>query len=129
MRHFNILNKEDPMNRGPSLPRRSVLKAGAGFAALAAARVTVGDIHAAERETVRRFEQLRPVDPKRRIILKGGTIISMDAKVGDLAKGDVLIQGDKIAAVGANLAAEGAQVIAASDMILIPGFVDCHRHS
>ena len=99
------------MNRGPSLTRRDVLKTGARLAALAAAQVTVGDVHAAEREAVRRFEQLRPVDPKRHLLLKGGTIISMDAKVGDLAKGDVLIQGSKIAAIGATLAGEGAQVI------------------
>ena len=72
------------MNRGPSLPRRGVLKAGARIAALAAVRVTVGDVHAAEREALRRFEQFRPVDPKRRLLLKGGTIISLDAKVGDL---------------------------------------------
>ena len=117
------------MNRDTSLSRRNVLKAGAGLTALAAVRVTVGSVHAAQREVVTRFEQFRPIDPKRRIVLKGGTIVSMDPKVGDLAKGDVLIQGSKIAAVGANFAAEGAQVIDASDMILVPGFVDCHRHS
>jgi 5-methylthioadenosine/S-adenosylhomocysteine deaminase len=43
------------------------------------------------------------LDPSRRILLKGGTIISMDAMVGDFVQGDILIQGKKIAAVGANL--------------------------
>ena len=66
--------------------------------------------------------------PNRRILLKGGTIVSMDPKVGDFVKGDVLIQGAKIAAVGPNLQASG-EVIDASNSILIPGFVDCHRHS
>ena len=56
-------------------------------------------------------------------------IISMDAKIGDIAKGDVLIEGKKIVAVGGDLKAAGAQVIDASNAILIPGFVDCHRHS
>ena len=29
-------------------------------------------------------------------LIKGGTIISMDRKVGDFAKGDILVDGDKI---------------------------------
>jgi 5-methylthioadenosine/S-adenosylhomocysteine deaminase len=65
----------------------------------------------------------------RRILLKGGTIVSMDPKVGDFVKGDLLIQGKKIVSVGMNLQASGAEVIDASDTIVIPGFVDCHRHS
>jgi len=73
-------------------------------------------------------DRVPAADPNRRIVLKGGTIISMDPKVGDLVKADVLIQGKKIAAVGANLQASG-EVIDASNSILIPGFVDCHRHS
>ena len=70
-------------------------------------------------------------DPNRRILLKGGTIISMDSSVGDFAQGDVLIQGKKIEAVGANLKVTGPtpRVIDASNTILIPGFIDCHRHS
>jgi len=65
----------------------------------------------------------------RRILLKGGTIVSMDPKVGDFVRSDLLIQGKKIASVGMNLQESGAQVIDASETILIPGFVDCHRHS
>src|SRR5206468_11490602 len=42
--------------------------------------------------------------------------------------GDVLIEGKKILAVGPNIEAEG-QRIDATDMILIPGFADPHRHS
>jgi len=41
----------------------------------------------------------------------------------------VLIEGTKIAAVGPDLAAAGgAEVIDASNMIVMPGFVDTHRH-
>ena len=70
-------------------------------------------------------------DPNRRILLKGGTIISMDAAVGDFVQGDILIQGKKIAAVGANLKVSGPapRLVDASNTIVIPGFVDCHRHS
>ncbi|MEZ5998714.1 MAG: amidohydrolase family protein [Hyphomonas sp.] len=52
----------------------------------------------------------------------------MDSAVGNLARGDLLIDGSRIEAVGPSLPAGGANVIDATDMILLPGFVDCHRH-
>jgi len=49
---------------------------------------------------------------------------------GDFAKGDVHIQGKRIVAVGRDLKAPaGAQIIDAAGTVVIPGFVDCHRHS
>jgi 5-methylthioadenosine/S-adenosylhomocysteine deaminase len=64
------------------------------------------------------------------ILLKGGTIVSLDPKVGDFATGDLLIDGRKIAAVGKQVPAPPrAQVVDASSTIIIPGFVDAHRHS
>jgi cytosine/adenosine deaminase-related metal-dependent hydrolase len=69
------------------------------------------------------------VDPKHRILLRGGTIISLDKKVGDLVRGDVLIEGKRIAAIAPELKAPDAQVIEAQDTIIIPGLVDSHRHS
>ncbi len=68
-------------------------------------------------------------DSNRRVLLKGGTIVSLDRQVGDLAKGDVLIEGKRIAAVAPDIAASGATIIDASDAIVVPGFVDAHRHS
>jgi cytosine/adenosine deaminase-related metal-dependent hydrolase len=105
------------------LARRSFFKIGAGLAAACTLPK-----NAPSQPDSGIVERLSRPDPNRRILLKGGTIVSMDPKVGNLAKGDVLIQGRKIAAIEANLPASG-QVIDASNMILIPGFVDCHRHS
>src|ERR1051326_4800307 len=42
------------------------------------------------------------VVPAQHILIKGGTIVSMDPKVGDFASGDVLIEGKKIAGVAAS---------------------------
>jgi cytosine/adenosine deaminase-related metal-dependent hydrolase len=61
-------------------------------------------------------------------ILKNGIVLTLDKKVGNFHRADVLIEGTKIAAVAPNLNAEGAEVIDASDMIVMPGFVDTHRH-
>jgi 5-methylthioadenosine/S-adenosylhomocysteine deaminase len=109
------------------ITRRGALQVGATLAAGVAAG---GGLSAADAaENLRRFERQAAVDSRDRILLKGGTIISMDAKVGDLVQGDVLIEGKKIAAIAPTLTAADAQVIDAHDTIIVPGFVDCHRHS
>ena len=63
-----------------------------------------------------------------RLLLRGGSVVSMDPKVGDLPKGDVLIEGDKIAKIAPHIDAE-AQVIDVTGDIVIPGFIDSHRHT
>ena len=63
-----------------------------------------------------------------RTLLKGGCVLSLDPKVGDFAAADVLIEGSRIAAVGPNLTAPAANVVDASNTIVMPGFVDTHRH-
>jgi len=55
-------------------------------------------------------------------------VLSLDKSVGNFHRADVLIEGTKIAAVGPNLSAAEADLIDASDMIVMPGFVDTHRH-
>ena len=62
-----------------------------------------------------------------RILLRGGCVLSLDPKVGDFDTADVLIEGSRIAAVGPNLTAT-ATTIDASNTIVMPGFVDTHRH-
>ena len=62
-------------------------------------------------------------------LIKGGTIISMDRKVGDFAKGDILVDGDKIEKIGKTIRAPGAKVIDATGMIVMPGFVNAHIHT
>lgn len=116
--------QEDFMGVKAGSSRRRFLKTGA-LAAAAAADAAFAQSR--DTEIVDRSSRRNP-DANRKILLKGGTIVSMDPKVGDFAQGDLLIQGKKIAAVAASLPASG-EVIDASNMILIPGFVDCHRHA
>src|SRR6476469_3816845 len=64
-----------------------------------------------------------------RTLIKGGTVISVDPGVGDFETGDVLIENGVIAAVGASLEAGDAEVIDATDRIVLPGLIDTHRHT
>src|SRR5215218_2304225 len=64
----------------------------------------------------------------RRVLIKGGTVISVDPEIGDLPKGDVLFEGGKIAEVAPDVKAPDAEVIDATDKIVMPGLVDAHRH-
>jgi 5-methylthioadenosine/S-adenosylhomocysteine deaminase len=65
----------------------------------------------------------------RNILFKGGAIVTMDAKISNLATGDVLVQGDRIAAIGANIEVGDAEVIDATGSIVLPGLVDAHHHA
>jgi cytosine/adenosine deaminase-related metal-dependent hydrolase len=99
--------------------RRDFLKSGAaGFAA--AMMPSPGDTAAGQTGAIR-------TGGTNRILLKGGVVLTLDRALGDFESADVLIEGSKIAAVGRNLKAE-AQTIDASNMILMPGFVDTHHH-
>jgi 5-methylthioadenosine/S-adenosylhomocysteine deaminase len=68
------------------------------------------------------------VPPQGRTVIRGGTVLTMDPSIGDLTNADVLIEGDRIVEVGPGLAAVEADEIDASGMIVMPGFVDSHRH-
>ena len=68
------------------------------------------------------------VVPTTRMLIRGGTVLSLDPNVGEFAEADVLIDGDRIVAVGPSLANGELEVIDATNMIVMPGFVDSHRH-
>jgi 5-methylthioadenosine/S-adenosylhomocysteine deaminase len=66
----------------------------------------------------------------RQILIQNGCVLTLDKSIGNFHKADLLIQATKIAAVGPSLRAANtdAEVIDASDMIVMPGFIDTHRH-
>jgi cytosine/adenosine deaminase-related metal-dependent hydrolase len=65
----------------------------------------------------------------RRTLLRGGHVLTMDPALGDVLGGDLLIEDDRVAAVGPSLEVGDAEVIDAADCIVIPGFIDSHRHT
>jgi cytosine/adenosine deaminase-related metal-dependent hydrolase len=64
----------------------------------------------------------------RRTLIKGATIITMDAQ-GDLPQGDILVTGDKLTDIAPVIHADDAQVVDASGFIIIPGLVNAHMHT
>ncbi|MFB6932892.1 amidohydrolase family protein [Streptomyces chartreusis] len=63
-----------------------------------------------------------------RTVLRGGHVLSMDPDIGDLPQGDVLIEDGRIAAVRPDISAD-AEVLDMTGRIVVPGFVDTHRHT
>ena len=81
-----------------------------------------------ERWSATRQAAPRAAQAGRPILIKGGCVLSLDSAIGDFEQADVLIEGKKISAVKPNISAPNAQVIDASKRIVMPGFVDTHRH-
>lgn len=65
----------------------------------------------------------------RTLIRDASMVLTMDPALGTLENADVLIDGDRIAAVGRELTASGARVVDGRNKIVLPGFVDLHTHS
>ena len=64
-----------------------------------------------------------------RLVIRNGFVISMDADVGDVPRADVVVEDGRIAAVGQGLDVSEAEELDASGMLVLPGFVDTHRHT
>ena len=68
------------------------------------------------------------VKEKRRTLITGARVLTLDPALGDLERGDVLLEGDRIAAVAPALDVAADEVIDASGMLVHPGLVDAHIH-
>ncbi len=61
-------------------------------------------------------------------LVREAYLLCLDGDDDGLRRGDVLIEGDRIAAVGAGLQANGAEQLDGRGMIAMPGLIDTHRH-
>lgn len=64
-----------------------------------------------------------------RILIKCGSIVTLDDRVPDLRRGDLLVEDDRIAAIGPAIEAADAEIIDASRALVMPGFVNAHIHA
>ncbi|HKV46805.1 MAG TPA: dihydroorotase [Candidatus Acidoferrales bacterium] len=60
------------------------------------------------------------------LLIKNGRVLDPTTKTD--ATLDVLLDGDRIASVGANLSANGSEIFDAQGLIVAPGFIDLHCH-
>ena len=112
--------------------RRDFILAGAALAAAGCSRTAesqnTGPIGNLRSATPADLENLVGNGRKRRILLRGGVVLTLDSKIGDFEKADVLIDGKMIAEVAPNISVSDAEVVDCSDTIVMPGFVTTHHH-
>jgi len=58
------------------------------------------------------------------LLFSGGTVVTAEGSY----RADVLVEDEKIAAVAANLDADGAEAVDTSGKLIMPGFIDAHTH-
>jgi cytosine/adenosine deaminase-related metal-dependent hydrolase len=69
------------------------------------------------------------------VLIHNARVFTMDPAIGDLDRGDVLVEDGRIAAVrpstrnGQEDRPVGLEVVDGTDLIVAPGFVDTHRHT
>jgi cytosine/adenosine deaminase-related metal-dependent hydrolase len=64
-----------------------------------------------------------------RLLIRNGFVVSMDPDVGEIPNGDVLVENGVIVEIGRGLDVSGVEEIDATGMIIMPGFIDTHRHT
>jgi cytosine/adenosine deaminase-related metal-dependent hydrolase len=64
-----------------------------------------------------------------RLLIRNGFVVSMDPQIGDIPNGDVFVEDGKIVEVGRGLDITDAEIVDATGMIVMPGFIDTHRHT
>lgn len=64
-----------------------------------------------------------------RTLIRSATILTMDDRLGDLVGADLLVEGDRIAAIGPDIAASDAEIVDGRGRIVIPGLINAHMHT
>src|SRR5690349_208974 len=122
----------------PVIRRRDFIRTGASGLA-GAALTAAGCSRAPESQNAGPLGNLRSATPadlqglvgdgrRRRILLRGGVVLTLDPKLGDFEKADILIDGKTIAEIAPNISASDAEIVDCSGAIVMPGFVTTHHH-
>jgi 5-methylthioadenosine/S-adenosylhomocysteine deaminase len=112
----------------PRVSRRSMLfgAAGAGLmGAVAPALMVPAQARAQETST-----QYKGMPERGEFVIRGGSLLTVDDTLGDIANGDIHVKDGVIIAIGTALEVpEGVEEIDASRMIVMPGMVETHWHA
>jgi len=108
--------------------RREFLTAATAVAGIAAAACGTSQVSGQQTTTTAQTHDLVGDARKRRILLRGGVVLTLDPKIGDFEKADVLIDGKRIAQIAPGITAADAEVVDCSGTIVMPGFITTHHH-
>lgn len=64
-----------------------------------------------------------------RTLIRGGWVLTLGTRSANFEQADVLVADGRVAEVGPRLRARDAEPIDAASSIIMPGFVDTHRHA
>src|SRR5918994_3659423 len=64
-----------------------------------------------------------------RILFSGGCVLTLGERTPNFKQADVLVDDGKVAEIGPGLRARDAERVDAADTVVMPGFVDTHRHA
>jgi len=64
-----------------------------------------------------------------RVLLKSGIVVTQGKVLGVLPRGDVLIDGDRIAAIASDLSVDSAETIDCAGHFVLPGLINAHMHT
>jgi len=64
-----------------------------------------------------------------RLVIRGGFVLTGDDRLGDVANGDVLVEDGLVVEVRPRVESANAEIVSATGCVVIPGFVDTHRHT
>jgi cytosine/adenosine deaminase-related metal-dependent hydrolase len=65
---------------------------------------------------------------KQKLLIRGGHVLSLDPEIGTIANCDILVEDDVIVEIKPGIEASETTTIDARGTVVIPGFVDTHRH-
>ncbi len=119
---MKTLNTDIPATA--NLTRRDLITGTAKLGLLAATGVAAGNACSQTGES----KAGGGLPPQGEYLIRGGYILSMDADVGEMDRGDVHVKDGGIVAVAPEVSAPGVEVIDANGMIIMPGFIDTHWH-
>jgi len=65
----------------------------------------------------------------RRTLLRSATLVTMDERLGVLARADLLVHGERIAEIAPKIDCADATVVDCAGRIVIPGLINAHLHT
>jgi 5-methylthioadenosine/S-adenosylhomocysteine deaminase len=107
------------------MSRRTMLKGATALGALVAAS---GELLGQQPVSRSAAAPGAPLPPRRELVIRGATVLTMDPSLGDFETGDVHVRDGAIVAIGPRIELTNAQIIEGRGMICMPGFVDTHWH-